>query len=147
MPRINLMLTESGDIQHHSDVKRIGASLYDQTKHKARKHFCLLCLSSFTMKEILKRHEEVSIGINCRPTKAEMPKQEKNLISFQNYNKQLKAPYVTYADVEAIVEKMQWCEQNKQESYTEKTSHHVACGYAYKVVRSDGETRYKILQR
>ena len=99
------MLTESGDIQHHSHVKRIGALLYDQTKHKARKHFCSLCLSSFTMKENLKRHEEVSIGINCRPTKAEMPKQEKNLISFQNYNKQLKAPYVTYADVEAIVEK------------------------------------------
>lgn len=30
-------------------------------------------------------------------------------------------------------------EQNKQESLTENTSRHVACGYAYKVVRSEGE--------
>jgi len=101
------MLTESGDIQHYSYVKRIGALLYDQTKHNGRKHFRLLCLSSFTTKEILKRHEEVCNGINSWPTRTEMPKQGKNLIFFQNYNKQLKAPYVIYADFEAIVGKMQ----------------------------------------
>ena len=30
-----------------------------------------------------------------------MPKEEGKIVSFQNYNKQMKAPYVIYADFEA----------------------------------------------
>lgn len=68
-----------------------------------------------------------------------MPKEGENLAYFQNFNKQLKAPYVSYADVDAIVEKKPHREQNKEESFTENTSRHVACGYAYNVVKSEGE--------
>jgi len=54
----------------------------------------------------------------------------------------MKVPYVIYADFEALVRKIQGCEQRperEQTSYTEKTEWHEACGYAYRVVRSDGE--------
>ena len=39
-----------------------------------------------------------------------------------------------------FMEKMPHREQNKQESFTENKSRHVACRYAYKVVKSEGET-------
>ena len=61
---------------------------------------------------------------------------------FSNYYKQMKAPYVIYADFEALVKKMPGCERDpdkKHKSYTEKTEWHEACGFAYIVVRSDGK--------
>ena len=47
-----------------------------------------------------------------------------------------------YGNFEALVRKMPGCErgpESKQKSYTEKTELHEACGYAYKVVRSDDQ--------
>ena len=54
----------------------------------------------------------------------------------------MKAPYVIYADFEALVKKIPGCERDpdkKYKSYTEKTEWHEACGYSYIVVKSDGE--------
>jgi len=89
-----------------------------------------LCLTGFRKKEILEEHEKHCNGINGRPTRIEMPKETNSHLYFKNYQNQQKVPFVIYADLEAIVEKMQGCElPNKQESYTEKTSHHALCGY------------------
>ena len=47
-----------------------------------------------------------------------------------------------YADFEALVRKIPGCErgpEREQTSTTEKTEWHEACGYAYRVMRSDGE--------
>ena len=69
-----------------------------------------------------------------------MPEEDKNKISFQNYHKHMKVPYLIYADFEAIVKKMSGCERSPEsKSYTEKIEKYEACGYAYKVVRRDGE--------
>ena len=54
----------------------------------------------------------------------------------------MKAPYVIYADFEALVKKISLCELeggNKEKSYTMKTEYHEASGYSYTVVRSDGD--------
>jgi len=83
--RINLMLTELGYIQHYSYVKSISALLYDQTRHNERKHYCLLCLTGFSKKEILKEHEKHCNGINGRPTRIEMPKETDSHLYFKNY--------------------------------------------------------------
>lgn len=121
------MLTELGYIQHYSYVKSISALLYDQTQHNESKHYCLLCLTGFSKKEILEEQEKHCNGINGRPTRIEMPKETDSHLYFKNYQSQQKVPFVIYADLEAIVEKMQGCElPNKQKSYTEKTSHHAA---------------------
>ena len=80
--------------------------------------------------------------MNGRPTKIEMPEEGKDTLSFQNHHKQMKMPYVIYADFEALVKKIPGCErgpESKQKSYTEKTKWHEACRYSYMVVRSDGE--------
>ena len=71
-----------------------------------------------------------------------MPEEGKNILAFQNYHKQMKAPYVIYADFEALVKKIRGCERgpdSKNKSYTDKTEWHEACGYSYIVVKSDGE--------
>lgn len=55
-------------------------------------------------------------------------------IKFKNFNKQLRAPFVIYADFEAITEKVDSCKPNDNKSYTEAYQKHTDCGFGYKVV-------------
>ena len=144
VPRINLMLIETGKIQHYCYVKRESALLFDQSKNRNAKHYCMMCLTGFSRADLLVDHKKYCNGVNGRPTRIEMPKEGENILAFQNYQKQMKAPYVIYADFEALVKKIQGCErysesEKKCKSYTEKTEWHEACGYSYIVVKSDGE--------
>ena len=141
--RINLMLIESGEIQHYCYVKRESALLFDQSKNGNAKHYCMLCLTGFSRADLLVDHKKHCNGVNGRPTRIDMPKEGENILAFKNYQKQMKAPYVIYADFEALVKKIQGCERDpengKNKSYTEKTERHEACGYSFVVVRSDGK--------
>ena len=139
--RINLMLIESGEIQHYCFVKRESALLFDKAINN-KTFYCMMCLTSFTRAHLLEDYKKYCNGVNVRPTRIEMPEKGKNILAFQNYHKQMKAPYVIYADFEALVKKMPGCERDpdkKYKSYTEKTEWHEACGYSYIVVKSDGE--------
>ena len=141
VPRINLMLIESGIIQHYCYVKRVSALLFDKSINN-KTYYCMMCLTRFTRADLLDNHKKYCNGVNGRPTRIEMPEEGKNTLSFQNHHKQMKVPYVIYADFDALVRKIPGCErgpQSKQNSNTEKTEWHEACGYSYMVVRSDGE--------
>ena len=69
-----------------------------------------------------------------------MPKEGENKVSFENFHKQMKAPFVIYADFESVVRKISGCEPPKDGSCTVKTAKHEACGFANTIVRSDGAT-------
>ena len=147
--RINLMLIESGEIQHYCFVKRESALLFDKSINN-KTFYCMRCLTRFTRAHTLVEHEKYCNGVNGRPTKIDMPEEGENILAFQNYQKQMKAPYVIYADFEALVKKIQGCERDpekKYKSYTEKTEWHEACGYSYIVVKSDGEVTAKEVYR
>ena len=93
------MLIESDEKQHYCYVKRLSALLCDQAKNSNAKH-CMMCLTGFTREDL---HKEYSNGVNGRLTRIEMPEDGKNTIKFQNYHKQMKVPYVIYANFEALV--------------------------------------------
>ena len=57
----------------------------------------------------------------------------------ENYQNQQKAPYVIYADFESIIENLPDDPTNRTAKMA-KISKHVACGFAYMVVRSDGKS-------
>ena len=141
MQRINLMLIESGERQHYRCVKRVSRLLFYQSKARNTKHYCMMCLTSFSREDLLEKHKKYCNGVNGRPTRIKMPEEGKNTVVFQNHHKEMKVPYVIYADFDALVRKIHRCERKPEikKSYTEKTEQHEACGYSYMVVRSDGE--------
>ena len=106
VPRISLMLIESGEIQHYCYVKKVSALLFDQTQNRNAKHYCMLCLTGFSRSDLLKIHEKYGNGVNGRPTRIEMPEEGKNTLPFKHHNKQMKVPFVIYADFEALVRKI-----------------------------------------
>ena len=45
-------------------------------------------------------------------------------------------PHVIYADLEVILKKIQSCQPNPENSYTEKKRTHIACSYVLRMVRT-----------
>ena len=106
--------------------------MYNQTKHKEKKNFCMYCLQCFSSEDILTKPKENCITINGKQA-IKMPKKGKH-IYFENFHKQLPVPFVIYADFEAITKKVQGCRPNNDKSSTESYQSHEDCGYGYKVV-------------
>ena len=134
------MLIKQGENTHYSYVKRPTALLYDQNRHNESKHFCERCLHGYKTRELLERHKPECKGLLKSPTRTEMPKEGENKMAFKNYHKQMKAPYVVYADFECLVKKIATCKPDNRRSYTVKTEKHEPCGFSYLIVRSDGQT-------
>ena len=138
MPRINLLMVEKASKFHYTWMKNLDHLLYDQSKHGGRKHFCERCLHGYSREDLLEAHRPECRGIGQTAVRVEMP--GKNMITFQNHHKQLPAPYIIYADFEALTTKVEGPALDPTKSNSRKTQHHEACSYCYIVVRCDGRT-------
>ena len=147
IPRINLLLIENDGKFHYAWIKDLNRLLYDSSKHKERKHFCERCLHGYRRKDQLEAHKPECRGIGQTAVRVDMPKEDENKLAFQNYHKQLPAPYIIYADFEALTAKVEEPEPDPAKSNTQRTQHHEACSYSYIVVRYDGRTEPRVEYR
>lgn len=151
IPRINIMLIEQeeedGLYVHYTWIKDLNRLLYDQTKHKERKHFCERCLHGYTRADLLEQHKPDCRGNGERAIRIEMPKSEKSILKFENWHRQMKVPFVIYADFESIINKIEGPTLDPIKSSTQRTQIHEACGFSYIVVRSDGAVGQPIVYR
>ena len=129
--------------------------MYNQSKHKERKHFCMYCLQCFSSERVSANHVNNCLTINGAQA-INMPEQGENILKFNNFHKQLPVPFVIYADFEAITKKVQGCEQSEEmeneknkRSYMEAYQTHEDCGYGYKVVccYDDKYSKYTCIYR
>ena len=114
--------------------------IYNKTKYRGKHYYCDLCLTRFSVESALKTNQEFCDGVNGRPTRIDMPAKGKNTLKFEKHQKQQKAPYIIYADFESIIEGLP-PDARDRTARTEKTVRHVASGFVYTVVRSDGESK------
>ena len=92
------------------------------------------CLHSFRTDNALKKHERLCD--NNDYCSAEMPEQFSKTLKYSYDEKSLKTPFVIYADLECLLLKQQSCQNNPNESYTERKAMHEPCGYALNLVCS-----------
>ena len=137
---LELLLITKDENKHFVLIKDFNKFMYQQTKHKERKHFCMYCLQCFSSERILANHVNNCLTVNGVQA-INMPKQGENILKFNNFHKQLPVPFVIYADFEAITKKIQGCKQSEEmdneknkRSYTEAYQTHEDCGSAYKLV-------------
>ena len=127
---INLLLESKGTNQ--GLIKDFNRMMYNKTKHKERKHFCMHCLQCYSTEEIVTKHKSNCMVMNGE--QALRTPQESSMVQFQNYHKQTPVPFVLYADFEAMTEKVSGCQPDGAKSYTDKYQKHTGCSYGYKVV-------------
>ena len=132
---MNLLLITENENKHYVLIKNFNRFMYNQTKHKERKHFCMCCLQCFSSERVLNDHKDNCILINGAQA-IKMPDKTDNILKFNNFHKQQPTPFVIYADFEAITEKIQGCKPNNDKSFTDAYHRHTDCGYGYKVVQS-----------
>jgi len=147
VPRINLLLIEKAGKFHYTWVKSLSRLLYDQSKHRDKKHFCGRCLHGYSAEDLLEAHKLECQGIGQTAVRVDMPEKGKNILTFQNHHKQLPIPFVIYADFEALTTKVEGPALDPEKSNTQKTQHHEACSYSYIVVRYDGKTEKPVEYR
>ena len=138
--QMNLLLITKDGKKHYVLIKDFNTFMYNQSKHKERKHFCMYCLQCFSSERILANDVNNYLTINGAQA-INMLKQGENILKFNNFHKQLPVPFVIYADFEAITKKVQGCKQSEEmekdkdrRSYTEAYQTHEDCGYGYKVI-------------
>ena len=58
-----------------------------------------------------------------------MPSEDTKILKFIQYQKSDKAPFVIYADLECLIEKIDGCKNIPEISFTTKVSEHIPSGF------------------
>ena len=132
---MNLLMIHEENKSHYVYIKDFNRLMFNKTKIKNKKHFCMRCLQCFSSENILVKHKENCLIINGK----QHVKLSEGIIKFLNSFKQLPAPFKIYTDFECILKETGVSEEIIDEniSYTKKYQNHIPCGFAYKIVYID----------
>ena len=73
-----------------------------------------------------------------------MPRKDNNTIKYNHGEKSMKVPFIIYADLECLLEKMNTCINNLNESSTTKINKHTPSGYSIFTSCSFDESKNKL---
>ena len=92
---------------HCASIPDLNRLLHDQSKYEHKKYFCEQWLHDYSRKDLFDLHKPDCKGPGNHAVKVNMPDEGKNKLMFQNYHKQMKVPFVIYADFEALTTKVE----------------------------------------
>ena len=114
---ILLMITD-GEKWHYLAVRSLSALFRGITDNNHGDFYCLNCFQSYTKKNKLKKHKKVCESHDC--CYVEMPEQYNKILKYNEGEKSMKSPFIIYADLEYLLEKMNTCHNNSEKSSTTK---------------------------
>ena len=85
-------------------------------------------------KKKLESHKKVCENKDFRD--AIMPFEDTKILEFIQYQKSDKAPFIIYADLEGIIEKIDGCKNNPQNPCIPKVSEHIPSGFSISKISS-----------
>ena len=94
-------------------MERDGIILYYTPKHYGD-FYCLNCLHFFSIRNKLESHKNKDF---C---KVIMPSEDTKILEFNQYQNSDKVPFIIYADFECIIEKIDGCKNNPENSSEKK---------------------------
>ena len=59
-----------------------------------------------------------------------MPEEDDKILKYNHGEKSVRSPFVIYADLECLLEKMSTCHNNPKKSSTTKINKHTSSGYS-----------------
>ena len=128
---VNLLLIKEGEKGHYCLIRNFSALMNKRTKAKRKHYFCYNCLHGFTKQSLLDNH--VQLCYKQRAQKIVFPEKEKT-VKFKNIKKQLRVPFIIYADFECYTEKIANPVNNPNKTNTTAYQHHKPSGFSYMVV-------------
>ena len=124
---ILLMVTDS-EKWHYLAVKSLSALLNGITSNHNGDFYCLNCFRAYATKNKLEVHKK--IYKNHEYCHVEMPNEDNKIIKYNQGEKSIKSPFIIYADLECLLEKISNCYNNPEESSTTEINKHTLSGYS-----------------
>ena len=124
---ILLMITD-GEKWHYTAVTRLSGLLKGVTGNNNGDFYCLNCFHAYRTKSKLETHKK--IRENHDYCHVEMPNEDNKIIKYNQGEKSIKSPFIIYADLECLLEKISTCYNNLEESSTTEINKHTPSGYS-----------------
>ena len=138
---ILLMITD-GEKWHYLTVKNVSGLLRRITSTHKEDFYCLNYFRSYRTRNKLEAHKKICENHNyCNE---EMPTKDNNIIKYNQGEKSIKLPFVIYADLECLLEKMSTCQNNPNKSSTTEINKHIPSGYSIFTHFSFDQTKNKL---
>ena len=143
-----MLFFSDGDISHYALIKNFSRLVTSQvTKNGHTHHFCRFCLHGFTRKNLLDKHV-----VDCskhEPQRTELP--DDLTLKFRATKKQLRAPFICYADFECTLDPIGEGDQqgsSKIEAPLDgqtKYQEHRPASFAYKILSDVEEYEHEMV--
>ena len=65
-----------------------------------------------------------------------MPSEDTKILEFNQYQKSDKAPFIIYADLECIIEKIDGCKNNPENAAASNVCEHIPSGFSMSTISS-----------
>ena len=135
-------MISNGEKWHYLTVKNLSGLLRRITSNHKEDFYCLNCFHAYSTKNKLEAHKKICENHDyCH---VEMPIKENNTIKYNHGEKSMKLPFVIYADLECLLEKMSTCINNPNKSSTTKINKHTPSGYSIFTHCSFDESKNKL---
>ena len=124
---IFIMIT-GGEKWHYIVVKSLSKLVRGASSNRDGDCYCLNCFRSYRTESNLNAHKKVCENHKC--CNIEMPTDKNNIIKYGQGEKTLKLPFIIYADLECLLEKISTCYNDSNISLTTKINRHTPSGYS-----------------
>ena len=142
---INLLLIREGEKSHYCLIRNFSRLMGKRTDHDGAQYYCYNCLHGFSRQDLLDDH--IPLCYKQRAQKIVFPEKE-DTVKFKNIKKQLRVPFVIYADFECYTEKIANPVNDPNKTNTTAYQHHKPSGFSYMVVSAKQEyTRAPVVYR
>ena len=132
----------NGEKWHYLTVKNLPGLLRRITSTHQEDFYCLNCFHSYRTRNRSEEYKKVCKNHDyCH---AEMSTKDNNIIKYNHGEKSMKLPFVIYADLECLLEKMTTCINNPNESSTTEINKHTPSGYSLFTHCSFDESKNKL---
>ena len=126
--QVILLMISNGENWHYLIVKNLSRLLRGIKSNHDGDFYCLNCFHSYRTKNKLDAHKKICENHDyCH---IEMPTKDNNIIKYNQGGKSIKLPFIVYADLECLLEKMSTCYNTLEESSTTKINKHTPSGYS-----------------
>ena len=108
--QVILLVITNGENWHYLVLKSLPGLFKGITSNHKEDFYCLNCFHSYTTKNKLEEHKKICE--NNEYCHVEMPNEDNKIIKYNKGEKSIKLPFIIYADLECLLEKMSTCYNN-----------------------------------
>ena len=126
--QVVLLMISNGENWHYLVVKSLPGLLKGITSNHKEDFYCLNCFCAYTTKNKLEEHKKICE--NNKYCHVEMPNKDNKIIKYNQGEKSIKSLFIIYADLECLLEKMNTCYNNPEESSATEINKDTSSGYS-----------------